>query len=77
MNSLEGEGSTGYWFHEGLQHGLVSLVNRILYQEIDYLNEGRNADRFRRDFRKQKWVKVPVSFFSSHKLMTSRGVHVT
>jgi hypothetical protein len=33
----------------------------ILYQEIDYINEGRNADRFRRDFRNVKWVRVPVS----------------
>lgn len=39
----------------------VACYDRILYQEIDYLNEGRNADRFRSDFRKQKWVKVPVS----------------
>lgn len=37
------------------------FMNRILYQEIDYLREGRNADRFRQDFRKQKWVRVPVS----------------
>lgn len=33
---------------------------RILYQEIDYINEGKNADRFRRDFRNIKWVRVPV-----------------
>ena len=43
----------------------VACYDRILYQEIDYLNEGRNADRFRSDFRKQKWVKVPVSTSSS------------
>ena len=36
---------------------------RILYQEIDYINEGKNADRFRRDFRNVKWVRVPVCFF--------------
>lgn len=35
---------------------------RILYQEIDYINEGKNADRFRRDFRNIKWVRVPVCF---------------
>ncbi|XWS75901.1 hypothetical protein CRYUN_Cryun01aG0131500 [Craigia yunnanensis] len=29
---------------------------RILYEEIDYINEGKNADRFRRDFRNVKWV---------------------
>ena len=35
---------------------------RLLYQEIDYMNEGKNADRFRRDFRNVKWVRVPVCF---------------
>lgn len=27
--------------------------------QIDYINEGRNADRFRRNFRNEPWVKVP------------------
>ena len=36
---------------------------RILYEEIDYINEGKNADRFRRDFRNIKWVRVPVCDF--------------
>lgn len=35
---------------------------RILYEEIDYVNEAKNADRFRRDFRNIKWVRVPVCF---------------
>ena len=38
---------------------------RILYQEIDYINEGKNADRFRRDFRNINWVRVPVCFLLS------------
>jgi len=38
------------------------VLFRILYQEIDYINEGKNADRFRRDFRNIKWVRVPVCF---------------
>jgi len=33
---------------------------RVLYQEINYINEGKNADRFRRNFRNTKWVRVPV-----------------
>lgn len=28
-------------------------------EEIDYINEGRNADRFRRNFRGESWVRVP------------------
>ncbi len=33
--------------------------SRILYQEIDYTAEGRNADEFRQNFAKVPWVKVP------------------
>jgi len=39
---------------------------RILYQEIDYINEGKNADRFRRDFRNVKWARVPVCLCHPH-----------
>lgn len=28
-------------------------------QEVDYINEGRNADRFRRNFSSEGWVLVP------------------
>ena len=33
--------------------------SRILYQEIDYLLEGKNADLFRENFKDVSWVKVP------------------
>jgi len=39
--------------------GIYEECCRILWQEIDYLNEGRNADTFRRNFRQEPWVKVP------------------
>ncbi|MEN9235021.1 MAG: AarF/ABC1/UbiB kinase family protein [Gloeomargarita sp. GMQP_bins_25] len=39
--------------------GIYEECRRILYEEIDYLNEGRNADEFRRNFRGVDWVKVP------------------
>ncbi|MBA0758117.1 hypothetical protein Gotri_021140 [Gossypium trilobum] len=42
--------------------GIYEECSTILYQEIDYINEGKNADRFRRDFRNIKWVRVPVCF---------------
>lgn len=39
--------------------GIYKECAEILYQEIDYINEGRNADRFRRNFRTEDWVRVP------------------
>ncbi|MTJ51941.1 AarF/ABC1/UbiB kinase family protein [Anabaena sp. UHCC 0253] len=39
--------------------GIYEECCRILWEEIDYLNEGRNADTFRRNFRTYDWVKVP------------------
>jgi predicted unusual protein kinase regulating ubiquinone biosynthesis (AarF/ABC1/UbiB family) len=39
--------------------GIYEECCRILWLEIDYLNEGRNADTFRRNFRAFDWVQVP------------------
>ncbi|KAL4185707.1 hypothetical protein AMTRI_Chr10g232040 [Amborella trichopoda] len=39
--------------------GIYDECSKVLYQEIDYVNEGRNADKFRRDFRNVKWVRIP------------------
>lgn len=39
--------------------GIYNECAAVLYQEIDYIGEGRNADRFRRNFRAQPWVRVP------------------
>lgn len=39
--------------------GIYDECCRILWLEIDYLNEGRNADTFRRNFRGCNWVQVP------------------
>jgi predicted unusual protein kinase regulating ubiquinone biosynthesis (AarF/ABC1/UbiB family) len=43
--------------------GIYEECCRILYEEIDYLNEGRNADTFRRNFREYDWVYVPRVFW--------------
>lgn len=39
--------------------GIYDECRRILYQEADYLNEGRNADMFRRNFRHDARICVP------------------
>ncbi|NEQ27158.1 MAG: AarF/ABC1/UbiB kinase family protein, partial [Microcoleus sp. SIO2G3] len=52
--------------------GIYEECCRILWQEIDYLNEGRNADTFRRNFRGEPWVKVPRVYwrYASPRVLT-------
>ncbi|XP_019435765.1 PREDICTED: uncharacterized protein LOC109342169 [Lupinus angustifolius] len=52
--------------------GIYEECATILYQEIDYINEGKNADRFRRDFRNIKWVRVPLVYwdYTATKVLT-------
>jgi len=39
--------------------GIYDECCKILWEEIDYLNEGRNADLFRRNFRDDALIRVP------------------
>jgi len=39
--------------------GIYEECCRLLWLEIDFLHEGRNGDKFRRNFRGVDWVKVP------------------
>lgn len=52
--------------------GIYEECSRILWQEADYLNEGRNADTFRRNFRGVDWVKVPRVYwrYTSPRVLT-------
>jgi predicted unusual protein kinase regulating ubiquinone biosynthesis (AarF/ABC1/UbiB family) len=52
--------------------GIYDECCRILWEETDYLNEGRNADTFRRNFRSEDWVKVPRVFwrYTSPRVLT-------
>lgn len=52
--------------------GIYGECARILWEETDYLNEGRNADTFRRNFREEDWVKVPRVYwkYASPKVLT-------
>nr|WP_293079899.1 AarF/ABC1/UbiB kinase family protein [Moorena sp. SIO4A1] len=52
--------------------GIYEECCRILWEEIDYLNEGRNADTFRRNFRNYDWVKVPRIYwrYTSSRVLT-------
>ncbi|OAE22018.1 hypothetical protein AXG93_4804s1230 [Marchantia polymorpha subsp. ruderalis] len=66
QNSESMGGPTRDWL------GIYEECKTILYEEIDYLNEGRNADRFRRDFRNIKWARVPQIYwdYASRKVLT-------
>jgi predicted unusual protein kinase regulating ubiquinone biosynthesis (AarF/ABC1/UbiB family) len=52
--------------------GIYDECSRILYEEIDYLSEGRNADLFRRNFRDVEWVEVPRVYwrYTSSRVLT-------
>ncbi|MDF5722820.1 MAG: AarF/ABC1/UbiB kinase family protein [Rhizonema sp. PD37] len=52
--------------------GVYEECCRILWEEIDYLSEGRNADTFRRNFRIYDWVKVPRVYwrYTSSRVVT-------
>ncbi|PSB16111.1 AarF/ABC1/UbiB kinase family protein [Phormidesmis priestleyi ULC007] len=52
--------------------GIYDECCKILWEEIDYLNEGRNADTFRRNFRGMDWVKVPRVYwrYTSPRVLT-------
>ncbi len=52
--------------------GIYDECCKILHEEIDYLNEGRNADTFRRNFRNVDWVRVPRVYwrYASPRVLT-------
>jgi predicted unusual protein kinase regulating ubiquinone biosynthesis (AarF/ABC1/UbiB family) len=52
--------------------GIYGECCKILWEEIEYLNEGRNADTFRRNFRQEDWVRVPRVYwrYSSPRVLT-------
>jgi predicted unusual protein kinase regulating ubiquinone biosynthesis (AarF/ABC1/UbiB family) len=52
--------------------GIYEECRRILYQEADYLNEGKNADTFRRNFRDNPQIIVPRIYwrYSSRRVLT-------
>ncbi len=63
------------WLPLNLGHDLTLIVDEFgskLFEEIDYQNEGRNAERFADNFRNDPTVKVPMIYwdYSSHRVLT-------
>ena len=52
--------------------GIYEECCKILYQEADYLNEGRNADTFRRNFKSDRRIMVPRVYwrYASRRVLT-------
>ena len=46
-----------------MQVAIYDECARVLYEEIDYTLEGKNADRFRDNFKGVDWVKVPKVYW--------------
>jgi predicted unusual protein kinase regulating ubiquinone biosynthesis (AarF/ABC1/UbiB family) len=54
------------WLPLNLGHDLTLIVDEFgtkLFEEIDYLNEGRNAEKFANNFRDDPTVKVPSIYW--------------
>ncbi|MEM9923585.1 MAG: AarF/ABC1/UbiB kinase family protein [Cyanobacteria bacterium P01_D01_bin.50] len=63
------------WLPLNLGHDLTLIVDEFgtkLFEEIDYLNEGRNAERFATNFRNDPSVKVPAIYwrYTSTRVLT-------
>ncbi|MFH7027677.1 MAG: ABC1 kinase family protein [Heteroscytonema crispum UTEX LB 1556] len=54
------------WLPLNLGHDLTLIVDEFgikLFEEIDYINEGRNAEKFANNFRNDLRVKVPAIYW--------------
>lgn len=63
------------WLPLNLGHDLKLIVDEFgskLFEEIDYLNEGRNAEKFATNFRDDPTVKVPAIYwrYSNRRTLT-------
>ncbi len=45
-------------------HGLIEEFSRTLYEEIDYIHEGKNAEIFARNFKDREDIRVPDVIWS-------------
>jgi predicted unusual protein kinase regulating ubiquinone biosynthesis (AarF/ABC1/UbiB family) len=68
------------WLPLNLGHDLRLIVDEFgikLFEEIDYLNEGRNAERFAANFQNDPRVKVPAIYwrYSSQHVLTLEWIN--
>ena len=70
----------GRWLPLNLGHDLTLIVDEFgakLFEEIDYVNEGHNAEKFAANFRNDPEVKVPAIYwqYSSHRVLTLEWIN--
>ena len=63
------------WFKDVRKFNLEAIYREffdLLYQEIDYVHEGKNADRFRQNFQSYQQVAVPQVYwqYTTSKILT-------
>jgi predicted unusual protein kinase regulating ubiquinone biosynthesis (AarF/ABC1/UbiB family) len=68
------------WLPLNLGHDLKMIVDEFgtkLFEEIDYLNEGRNAEKFATNFRNDPRVKVPLIYwrYTSNRVLTLEWIN--
>ncbi|MEB3182103.1 MAG: AarF/ABC1/UbiB kinase family protein [Nostocaceae cyanobacterium] len=68
------------WLPLNLGHDLSLIVDEFgtkLFEEIDYINEGRNAEKFANNFRNDPRVKVPAIYwnYSSRRILTLEWIN--
>ena len=68
------------WLPLNLGHDLTLIVDEFgikLFEEIDYCNEGRNAEKFATNFRDDPTVKVPVIYwrYSTVRVLTLEWIN--
>ena len=68
------------WLPLNLGHDLTLIVDEFgtkLFEEIDYINEGRNAEKFAHNFRNDPQVKVPGIYwnYTSNHVLTLEWIN--
>ncbi|MEA5578808.1 AarF/ABC1/UbiB kinase family protein [Anabaena sp. UHCC 0451] len=68
------------WLPLNIGHDLRLIVDEFgikLFEEIDYINEGRNAEKFASNFRDDLQVKVPSIYwrYTSHRVLTLEWIN--
>lgn len=68
------------WLPLNLGHDLTTIVDEFgtkLFEEIDYFNEGRNAEKFATNFRNDPRVKVPTIYwrYTSARVLTLEWIN--